>query len=41
MNSTILESQRLASMVARRFTKDAIIIPRMFKFFFPIKAERI
>ncbi|EKR71997.1 hypothetical protein LEP1GSC041_2706 [Leptospira noguchii str. 2006001870] len=33
-------TQRLASRVARRDTKVKIIILRMFKFIFPIKAER-
>ncbi|EMN01194.1 ISPg7, transposase family protein [Leptospira noguchii str. 2007001578] len=40
MRSTIRETQRLASRVARRDTKVKIIILRMFKFIFPIKAER-
>ncbi|EMO87214.1 hypothetical protein LEP1GSC024_2298 [Leptospira noguchii str. 2001034031] len=40
MRSTIRETQRLASRVARRVTKVKIIILRMFKFIFPIKAER-
>ncbi|EMS88760.1 hypothetical protein LEP1GSC074_1051 [Leptospira noguchii str. Hook] len=34
------ETQRLASIGARRDTKVKIIIWRMFKFIFPIKAER-
>ncbi|UOG53279.1 hypothetical protein [Leptospira noguchii] len=33
-------TQRLASRVARRDTKVKIIIRKMFKFIFPIKAER-
>ncbi|UOG37040.1 hypothetical protein MAL08_13225 [Leptospira noguchii] len=33
-------TQRLASIGARRDTKVKIIILRMFKFIFPIKAER-
>ncbi|WP_198290518.1 hypothetical protein [Leptospira noguchii] len=33
-------TQRLASRVARQVTKVKIIIRRMFKFIFPIKAER-
>ncbi|EKR73828.1 hypothetical protein LEP1GSC041_2679 [Leptospira noguchii str. 2006001870] len=36
----VRETQRLASIGARRDTKVKIIILRMFKFIFPIKAER-
>ncbi|UOG32755.1 hypothetical protein MAL06_20955 (plasmid) [Leptospira noguchii] len=39
-NGSFDVTQRLASIGARRDTKVKIIILRMFKFIFPIKAER-
>ncbi|EMN25913.1 hypothetical protein LEP1GSC065_1466 [Leptospira kirschneri serovar Sokoine str. RM1] len=40
MDGSFEVTQRLASIGARRVTKGRIIIWKMFKFIFPIKAER-